>query len=703
MAEPMSITAVVVTHNSAALLPDCLRSLAAALHPHPYEVVVADNGSTDSSASSVLDLLPDATVVNLGRNAGYAAGINAGIAAAGPSDAVLVLNPDVRLAAGSVRHLAAGIGIGIGITVPRITGPDGRLELSLRREPTIIRALGEAVLGGPRAGRCRLLGETVSDPNAYDRPQTADWATGAVMLISRACLAAAARAAPEQPWDESFFLYSEETDFALRARDSGFRLRYIPEAGAVHLGGESATSPALWSLLARNRVVLYGRHHRRPAAIAFRAAVVLNEAIRAHRSPTHRAALARLLRPGELVRSPLPASARPEDQPGYICFSAQDFWYHSQAHSDIQLMRRVAEHRPVLFVNSITLRMPLPGRSTRFLRRILRKAMSMARRLRRPLDGLPDFWVFTPVILPLYGIPRVRMVNANFVRWQVARTARRIGIVNPIYVVTIPTAWEVVNKLSRRALIYNRSDKHSTFDEANRAYIEHLEGALLGHADRVLYVSRALMAAESPLVGHRATFLDHGVDLEHFRRRPRHAEPADLRPIARPRIGFFGALDEMVVDFDLLHRLAVEIPDAQLVLVGEASGSMRRFDPLPNVHWLGFKPYEDIPGYGSGFDVALMPWLDNEWISYSNPIKMKEYLALGLPVVTTDFPEAHHYAEVISIAHDVNDFVVRVRTALTEDGDDQARRRRRESVLPESWDRRAQQLVELSESLGRPR
>ena len=82
------------------------------------------------------------------------------------------------------------------------------------------------------------------------------------------------------------------------------------------------------------------------------------------------------------------------------------------------------------------------------------------------------------------------------------------------------------------------------------------------------------------------------------------------------------------------------------MLIGDATCSMERYAKYPNVHWLDFRPYEQIPGYGSGFDVALMPWLDNDWIKHANPIKMKEYLALGLAVVSTDFPEVDRYADV---------------------------------------------------------
>jgi GT2 family glycosyltransferase len=685
----MELVVALVTYNSEAVLADCLESLrAAADRTGPWRLAVADNASSDGSVRLVETLFPTATVVRLPQNRGYAAGVNAAIAAAPGAGPVLVLNPDVRLEPEAlVRMLRALDRPGTGIVVPRLEDGAGRLQRSLRREPTVLRALGQA-LGGERAGRIALLGETVTRGGSYTRPVTADWATGAAMLISRDCVEAVG------PWDESYFLYSEETDFALRAGDAGFALRLAPDAGAVHLGGESESSPRLWGMLTVNRVRLYRRRHGSGAgAVAFAGAVALGEAIRsfAGDAARHRAALRALLRPpAELRRAP-------DTSPGYVCFSAQDWWYHNRAHSDFQLMRRVAERRTVLFVNSIGMRMPLPGRSPGALRRIVRKAASMAHRLQAPIPDVPGCHVLTPFLLPFYGSGVGRTVNAWAVRAQVARAGRTLGIDRPLVVATIPTAWEVVRRLPHRSLVFNRSDKHSAFGEADRAYIGSLEQALLEEADHVLYVSHELLAREAGTAGDRAHFLDHGVDLELFRPRPESEEPADLRAIAHPRIGFFGGFDDYIIDFDLLEKLARELPDAQLVLIGDATCPMTRFEGLPNVHWLGHRPYEDIPRYGSGFDVALMPWLDNEWIRHSNPIKLKEYLALGLPVVSTDFPEAHHHTPWVSIAAGHDDFVARVRAAL-DDRDHVASARRRASVAGDSWDARSRELMALCEA-----
>ena len=297
----VGVTAVVVTYDSARVLPAFLAALPAAFDGvSSWQLTVADNDSSDGGLDVVAELAPWARRVRTGSNGGYSAGLNRAIAAGPASGAYLVLNPDVRLEPGCVAELLAALDEpGIGIAVPRLADEQGRVAWSMRREPTVLRALGEAVLGGDRAGRVPALGERVLDPALYDEPGRADWASGAAMLVSAGC----ARAVGD--WDESFFLYSEETDYALRARDAGLQVRFVPQARALHLGGEMHTSPELFALMALNRWRLYRRRHGPAAALAYRLVLMLNSVLRI-RSRQHRAALAGLLR----GRSALLSAAR---------------------------------------------------------------------------------------------------------------------------------------------------------------------------------------------------------------------------------------------------------------------------------------------------------------------------------------------------------------------------------------------------------
>jgi N-acetylglucosaminyl-diphospho-decaprenol L-rhamnosyltransferase len=294
MSEAPRIAIVIVTYNSADVLGGCLRSLAASHGVHLSAVVIADNDSRDHTlriADEVADL--PVTTVQLGHNAGYSAGINAGIATLDISglDAVLVCNPDCRLRPDTLRLLAEALREpGRGITVGRIVNPDGVVQPSLRRMPTVRGAFAEALLGGPRAGRS--AGEVITDMRRYERPGLATWATGAAMLIAIDAVREVGA------WDESFFLYSEETEFALRAADRGFTLWYEPAAVVEHIGGESGTNPALAALLIVNKVSLFRRRNGRIASAAYHLAILLGQAGRALAGrQTAKAAVAALIRP----------------------------------------------------------------------------------------------------------------------------------------------------------------------------------------------------------------------------------------------------------------------------------------------------------------------------------------------------------------------------------------------------------------------
>ncbi|WP_330300152.1 glycosyltransferase family 2 protein [Streptomyces sp. NBC_00503] len=308
------VAVLVVTWNSARVIPEFLASLPEGMAGTDWHLVVADNDSADDTVDLIRSLAPDATVVQTGRNAGYAAGVNTALAAAagrpGGFRAALVCNPDIRMRRGAAKLLVDALGAPldgrdgggrVGISVPLLYEEDGTLTHSLRRESRVTRALGEAVIGNRRAGRFPLWSELVTDPSAYARATVADWATGALMAISRECLDACGA------WDESFFLYSEETEYCLRAGDRGYATRLEPAASAVHLGGDSQVSPRLWTLLTLNRVRLYGRRHGAAATAAFRAAVLLRETSRAALGrPASLAAARALASPSALRATPGP-------------------------------------------------------------------------------------------------------------------------------------------------------------------------------------------------------------------------------------------------------------------------------------------------------------------------------------------------------------------------------------------------------------
>jgi hypothetical protein len=191
---------VVVTYNSADVLPGLLSSLPAGLSGVDWRLVVVDNGSADRSVEIVCEMAPEAVCIETGRNGGYAAGFNIGAAAVPEATAVMVLNADVRLGPGCVQELLRALREpGTGIAVPKLVDSTGKLRLSMRREPKVSREILETLVGGPRLGRLWDVGVMVADHERYAVETTTDWAEGSTQLLSRECLDACGE------WDESFF------------------------------------------------------------------------------------------------------------------------------------------------------------------------------------------------------------------------------------------------------------------------------------------------------------------------------------------------------------------------------------------------------------------------------------------------------------------------------------------------------------------
>lgn len=269
---------VVVTHNSATDIGGFLDSLDVSTQRSAVRlrVVVVDNASSDATLARVAAHRVAVAVVSSLRNEGYAAGLNDGLRRLPGELPVLVANPDVRIRPGSIECMldATRRLPDAGVVVPRLEDADGRLLPSLRRDPTVRATLAEALVGGRRAGALGV-GEVVTSPRAYEQERDVDWATGAAMVLTPA----GRRAVPT--WDESYFLYSEETAYCRDIRAAGLRVHFVPDAAVVHAGGSLHDSCALWALRAVNRVRWYARHRSLAAARAFQVAASLFEARRA--------------------------------------------------------------------------------------------------------------------------------------------------------------------------------------------------------------------------------------------------------------------------------------------------------------------------------------------------------------------------------------------------------------------------------------
>jgi glycosyltransferase involved in cell wall biosynthesis len=359
------------------------------------------------------------------------------------------------------------------------------------------------------------------------------------------------------------------------------------------------------------------------------------------------------------------------------------------------VMQRLARRNRVLWINSLGNR---PPRATaRDLRRIFGKLQGFAGGL---VEAEPNIFVLSPLAVPSYGSPLLRRLNEMVVGRMVRGAMRRLSFRRPLIYTFVPASAWVAGRLGATRVVYHCVDEFSAFDGAGPE-IAALERELIRRSDLVIACSEPLRAAKSPL--HPNTVLvRHGVDHAHFARAldPATEVPARLRALPRPIFGFYGLVAEWV-DLEAMRQIAAAFPEGSLVIVGahnnaDADGIVR-LRALPNVHLVERRPYGELPGWCKGFDVALLPFKKSELTHAANPLKLREYLAAGLPVVATDIPEAAALAaRGVFLADDAAAFVARAREALAEAG---PRRARSDAMARESWDAKVQQIEERLLSL----
>lgn len=258
------VDVVVVSYNNADHLRTCVETLGGC---DDMNVIVVDSASQDHTLDTVRDLPID--VAALGENRGFGYACNVGWRR-GKSPYVLFLNPDATIDAAAVRVLAEAASIdGIGATAPRIVGPGGELEYSLRRFPRLRTTYAQAMFLHRVFPKAPWTDELIRSGTAYEEPSSPDWVSGACVLVRRDALERVGG------FDEGFFLYCEDIDLCRRLRDRGFDIRFVPESLAVHEGGASAPRAALLPVLAASRVRYARLHRSRAYALLERLGVAL--------------------------------------------------------------------------------------------------------------------------------------------------------------------------------------------------------------------------------------------------------------------------------------------------------------------------------------------------------------------------------------------------------------------------------------------
>jgi glycosyltransferase involved in cell wall biosynthesis len=367
-----------------------------------------------------------------------------------------------------------------------------------------------------------------------------------------------------------------------------------------------------------------------------------------------------------------------------ICF-AKD-WSQDPT-SNNHVMRILARHNKVIWVNSIGMRQPNLA-SGRDLGKIAR---AIQRFIKGPVKVDENLWVFTPLVLPLPHSRWAAAINHRILMWTIAFLRRRLRIDRFQLWTFLPTVVPYVGRLGESFVVYYCTDDFSQFSFMDGERLFAAEQELCRRADVVFTTARALQEKRRPFNAETHLAL-HGVDHQHFASAlaARTVVPPELADAPGPILGFFGWIQDWI-DLDLIAYIAQRRPSWTIALIGKVSVDIAPLRRFSNIRVLGQKPYADLPSYCKAFSVGLVPFVINELTRSVNPIKLREYLSAGLPVVSTDLPEVRAYHDVCRIAQNPEEFLAACDEAISTDTP--ARRQiRSEAMSRETWEARVNDI-----------
>lgn len=374
-----------------------------------------------------------------------------------------------------------------------------------------------------------------------------------------------------------------------------------------------------------------------------------------------------------------------------LYFSADD-WGCGLTTSQTHIAMALAQKNRVFYINSLGLRKPQVstgdvGRIYTKLSKFFRGAQHVAK----------NIWVLTPAVLPFHDSAIVQKINSVLLTRYIQYYILKFDMKRLIFWSFLPNTVNLVGKFNATKSIYYCVDEYSQFEGVPAAAIRQQERQIIKQVDFVFVTAKTLY--ESKQAGNPNTFyMPHGVDLSHFNQalESNLSIPDDIRKIPAPIIGFYGLIESWL-DFELITFLARKRPGWSFVFIGESKVETRRFNHIKNIHFLGKKSYDELPAYNKAFNVAIIPFILNELTRNVNPIKLREYLAAGSPVVSSRLPEIERYQKAVYIADNKQDFLRKLEVAVAEQGPI-SRKERLDFVKNESWQSRLEQISEIIQS-----
>jgi glycosyltransferase involved in cell wall biosynthesis len=375
-----------------------------------------------------------------------------------------------------------------------------------------------------------------------------------------------------------------------------------------------------------------------------------------------------------------------ESHPSLLIFS--DDWGRHPS-SCQHLARILKESHRIWWVNTIGTRRPRLDLAT------LRRALEKARQWSDPpiSDELPaNPIVLNPRMWPYFRSSFDRKLNRELLRRQLLPVveASRSPV---IAITTIPIVADLVGVLPVDRWIYYCLDDYEEWPGLDKVALRSMESQLLGRVDSVIAVSDHLREKFAGM-GRQADVLTHGTDLAHWAESDLTTSATPLAHLPGPLIVFWGVVDRRM-DVAMLERLGADLDRGTIVLVGPEADPDPALDRVPRLVRVGPIPYDDLPAVARAARVLIMPYADLPVTRAMQPLKLKEYLATGKPVVVRNLPSTRCWSDALDLVNSPGEFSEAVRRRLGE-GLDPSQVAARRRLVYESWEAKAAEFELLA-------
>lgn len=357
------------------------------------------------------------------------------------------------------------------------------------------------------------------------------------------------------------------------------------------------------------------------------------------------------------------------------------------------IIRQLAADRKIIWINSVGMRRPRLSMSD--AKRVLEKLRSRSHRVStsRPNVSVPqNMTVIEPNVLPIPGNPIASFISRQIGGRQLNKQIKSAQLNNPAIWISVPTAVDLLPALPDAPVAYYCGDDFGGLDGVDHTPVLKCERKLAEIAQKIFTVSPLL--AEK-FDRSKVVDLPHGADIEQFSNPALRA--SDL-PLSDKVAGFYGSISAWL-DQDLMRAVALAKPEWTFVFIGDIRCDISQLSQLKNIHFLGQRPHDQLPRYVQHWTASMLPFVDNTQIRACNPLKLREYMAAGTPIISTPFPALTPYAPWLNIEPTVEGFASALEYSRIEGANAEHRKARSNAVAGETWAARASDAAAVIDSL----